>query len=156
MSLINGFDATTVEPSAGFDDVPEGQYVAEIIESAEKRTQAGDGSYLALTWQIAEGPMNKRRLWTNLNLDNPSAEAVNIAKAELSAICRAIGVLKPNESSELHFRRCRITVKHKRRKDGKGVDVRIAKFEPLNATSAGAHASASAGNSATPPWKRPT
>lgn len=151
MALISGFDATTVEPSAGFDDLPEGQYVAEIIASEEKKTNSGTGSYLALTWQVSEGPMSKRRIWTNLNLDNPNAEAVNIAKAELSAICRAIGVLKPQDSSELHYKRCRITVKHKRRKDGKGTDARIVKFESMNSVAA---APAGTTTGATPPWQK--
>ena len=112
MPLISGFDASAVEPSKGFELIPAGEYVAEIIKSEEKRTQSGDGSYLSLTWQISDGPMAKRQLWTNLNLDNPSAEAVNIAKAELSAICRAVGVLKPESSEQLHLKRCKIKVAH--------------------------------------------
>jgi hypothetical protein len=41
-------------------------------------------------------------LWARLNLDNPNATAVTIARAELSAICRAVGVLAPKDSVELH------------------------------------------------------
>jgi hypothetical protein len=39
-------------------------------------------------------------IWSRLNLDNP--KAVEIARRDLSAICRAVGVLTPGDSSELH------------------------------------------------------
>ncbi|MFN0038211.1 MAG: DUF669 domain-containing protein [Burkholderiales bacterium] len=152
MSLITGFDANAVEPSAGFDDLPEGQYVAEIIKSEEKGTKDGKGKYLALTWSVSDGKYAKRQAWTNLNLDNPSAQAVNIAKAELSAICRATGVMQPRSSEELHLKRCRITIKHKPRKDGQGKDVRIVKYESLTAAPAATGEQGQAGNAA--PWQK--
>ena len=43
-----------------------------------------------------------RNLWARLNLDNPNEIAVKIARAELSALCRAVGVLEPKDSVELH------------------------------------------------------
>lgn len=146
-----GFDSTTVEPSKGFDLIPVGEYVAEIIESNEKATQKGDGKYISLTWQISEGQYAKRRLWVNLNLDNPNPEAVNIAKAELSAICRAVGVLKPNDSSELHLKRCRIKIMHRKNKQSNEMEARIAKYDPM------AGAAAVAGSTAAPggaPWQK--
>ena len=39
-----------------------------------------------------------------MNLDNPSDTAVRIGRGELSAVCRAVGVMEPNDSSELHDR----------------------------------------------------
>ena len=37
-----------------------------------------------------------------MNLDNPNATAVQIAYADLSAICRAVGVMTPRDSVDLH------------------------------------------------------
>jgi hypothetical protein len=155
-----GFDSTTVEPSKGFDLIPAGEYTAEIIASEEKRTQSGNGSYVALTWQICDGEFAKRRIWVNLNLDNPNSEAVAIARGELSAICRAVGVLKPQESSELHMRRCRIKIKHKANKQTKELEARISNYDPITgaapapAVSPSTPGAAPVAGSNVPPWQR--
>ena len=95
MADLNGFDANNVEPAAAFDPIPAGKYLAVITDSEMKPNKAGTGSYLQLTFQIIEGEYKNRLLWARLNLDNPNATAVQIARAELSAICRAVGVLAP-------------------------------------------------------------
>ena len=51
---------------------------------------------------MIDGPYKNRLLWSRLNLDNPNAQAVQIAQGELSAICRAVGVMQPKDSIELH------------------------------------------------------
>ncbi len=100
---LAGFDATMQEewrPSGGL--LPDGDYVAVIDQSEEKTTKRGDGSYLELRFEIIEGSFNARKLWTRLNLKNPSEKAVQIAKAELGAICKAVGVLQPEHAYDLH------------------------------------------------------
>lgn len=166
MSLISGFDATQVPPSAGFDLIPEGTYVAEIIKSEEKETQDGTGKYVALTWQISEGPFEKRRVWVNLNLQNRKEEAVKIARAELSAICHAIEVVKPQNAEQMLYRRCRIKIAHRKNKQSGAMEARISKYEPLNAApqvpgmpapsapNGTPPAGAATGGTATPPWAR--
>lgn len=102
MADLNGFDARTVEPDAGFNPIPAGKYDVIITASEKKQTAAGDGSYLKLEFQVISGQHQNRKLWTNLNLDNKNAQAVQIARAQLSAICRAVNVPTPKDSSELH------------------------------------------------------
>jgi hypothetical protein len=102
MADLSGFDANQVEPSNDLDPVPAGKYLAVITESEMAPNKAGTGHYLKLTFQIIEGAFKNRLLWTRLNLDNPNATAVQIARGELSAICRAVGVLAPSDSVELH------------------------------------------------------
>jgi hypothetical protein len=102
MATLNGFNANEIDPAASFDPIPAGKYVASIVESEMTITKAGDGQYLKLTFEVGEGPYTGRRLWARLNLDNPNPQAVQIARAELSAICRAVGVLQPQDSCELH------------------------------------------------------
>ena len=101
MSLLN-FDANEVEPSKGFEPIPAGKYVAVINDSEEKRNKAGTGTYLQLEFEIIEGDYAGRRLWVRLNLNNQNPEAVRMARADLSAICRAVNVLTPNDSIDLH------------------------------------------------------
>lgn len=149
MAHLN-FDASNVDPAVGFDPVPAGKYVAVITESEKKPTKAGTGEYLQLTFQVIEGEFKGRLLWARLNLDNPSAMAVKIARAELSAICRAINVMAPKDSLELHNLPLTISVGCKKRDDTGDITNEIkgyeAKQQPAMTTSAA--------NGDTPPWKR--
>lgn len=152
MASIN-FDANKVEPNAGFDPIPEGQYVAIISESAMKPTKNGDGQYLELTFQVLEGPHKGRNLWTRLNLWNPNPKAVQIAQGELSAICRAVGVMTPQDSAELHNLPMLIGVKLRKRPDTGDMTNEIRSFAKKDAVVA--LATAGAGNGGTqPPWAR--
>ena len=150
MANLQGFDARTVEPSTDFEAIPAGKYVAIIADSEMKQTKAGTGSYLELTFQIVEGEYKGRNLWARLNLDNPNAVAVKIAQGELSAICRAIGVMAPNDSCELHNLPLVITVKCKKREDTGEITNEVKGYAKKEAT-AGQPQQAAA---QTPPWAR--
>lgn len=100
MADLNGFDANTVEP-ASFDVIPAGSYEAVITESEMKPTTTG-GEMLVLSLQILNGEHQNRKVWDRLNLKNKNDTAVQIAKGTLSSICRAVGVMTPKDSSELH------------------------------------------------------
>ena len=114
MALIN-FNAKSVDlgpddTSDGYDPIPSGKYTAQILESRLVKTSSGNGHYLELTWQIAEGPYQRRLVWDHLNIDNPSANTVEIAKKDLAKICRAFGLEGFSDSSELHGMPCEIRV----------------------------------------------
>jgi hypothetical protein len=153
MADLNGFDANLVEPSVGFDPVPAGRYLAVITASEFKQTKAGTGHYLELTFQVVEGEHKGRLVWGRLNLVNPNPKAVDIARAELSAICRAVGVLTPNDSEDLHDLPLLITVKCKKLKDPDRVVNEISKYEKKEAATP---AAAPLPNGSAPPWKRPS
>ena len=101
MAIIN-FNANEVEPSKAFDPIPAGKYIAVITDSEMKETRAGTGRYLQLEFEITDGEYTGRKLWSRLNIENQNAEAVRMARADLSAICRAVNVLTPNDSADLH------------------------------------------------------
>ena len=113
MANLKGFDAATVEPATAFEPIPAGKYLAVLVNSEQKPTKSGQGSFLELTFEVIEGEFKGRKVWARLNLDNPSPMAVKIARAELSALCRAVGVLTPKDSAELHNLPLLITVKQK-------------------------------------------
>lgn len=136
MASLTDFDASTVEPSARFEPIPAGKYVAAITASETKPTNDGKGEYLAMTFQIIDGDFKNRRLWVNLNLKNKSDEAVKIARGELSAICRAVGVLKPGDSSKLHDIPMQISVKLEKRKDTGDIVNKINGYKGLTDTGA--------------------
>ncbi|MFG0249412.1 MAG: DUF669 domain-containing protein [Phycisphaeraceae bacterium JB051] len=102
MANLNGFNANDVEPNTAFEPIPAGKYLAAIAASETKQTRNGDGSYLELTLSILQGDYQGRMLWARLNLDNPNATAVKIARGDLSAICRAVNVMQPKDSTDRH------------------------------------------------------
>ena len=151
MADLNGFDANTVDPAAEFEPVPAGKYPAAITESEMKATKAGTGNYLQLTFQIIEGDFKGRHLWSRLNLDNPNDLAVKIARAELSAICHAVGVMAPGDSSELHDLPLQISVKCGKRSDTDEIVNEIKGYAALERPDEERVATPDDG---TPPWKR--
>ena len=82
MANLNGFNANNVDPATDFEPIPAGKYVAIITDSGMKPTKSGSGHFLELTFQIIDGPYKSRMLWSRLNLDNPNAQAVQIAQGE--------------------------------------------------------------------------
>jgi hypothetical protein len=149
MADLRGFDANQVEPSADFEPLPAGKYPAVIIESEMKANKAGTGHYLQLTFEVIDGTFKGRRVWARLNLDNPNAQAVQIARAELSAVCRAVGVLAPNDSADLHNLPLVITVKCRKREDTGEIANEIKGYAKKEA-SAGPPPAANQ----VPPWRR--
>lgn len=143
MVTLSGFNANNVEPATDFSPIPEGKYLAVITESQEKPTKAQTGTYLELTFEIIEGEHKGRKIWSRLNINNPSAQAVQIAQSELSSICRAVGVMTPQDSAELHNLPLTITVKCKTREDNGALTNEIkgyakkesAQGKPVQATS---------------------
>jgi hypothetical protein len=150
MADLRGFDANQVDPTSDFEPIPAGKYLAVITDSELKPNKAGTGHYLQLTFQIIEGPYRNRFLWARLNLDNPNATAVRIARAELSAICRAVGVLAPNDSIELHNLPLVIRVGCKKRSDTGEITNEIKGYAKKDAPPVVTTAPANG----TPPWKR--
>lgn len=150
MANLTGFDANQVEPSADFEAIPAGKYLAMITESEIKPTKSGAGSYLQLTFEILEGPYKGRFLWSRLNLDNQNSTTVQIARAELSSICRAVGVMTPSDSVELHNLPMLITVKCKKRDDTGEVSNEIRGYARKEAVKGQPQQAATNA----PPWRR--
>lgn len=133
MASLNGFDATQVDPVVGFEPVPAGKYVAQIVESDIKPTKVGTGHYLELVLELLDTQYKGRKVWARLNLDNPSAQAVTIGRGELSAICHAVGVMQPRDSCELHHLPLCIKVTCRKREDTGEITNEVKGFEKKEA-----------------------
>ena len=130
MAELN-FNAHEVEPASELGPLPNGQYVVVIGESTVKPTKKGDGRLLELVLVVIEGEYANRKIWARLNIVNPNPDAQRIANAQLSSICRAVGVMKPGDSSELHNLPLRVTVVCKPRGDGNGLTNEVTNFGPV-------------------------
>ena len=149
---LDGFDASTVEPNVAPTPIPAGEYEAIIASSEIKPNSKGTGDYLELVLQITKGPFQNRKLWDRLNINNANAQAQQIARGTLSAICRAVGVLTPKDSSELHNRPLMVKVVVKKDDEyGSKNEVKGYKERTLGGTPAPATATAPAG-APVKPW----
>jgi len=155
MANLNGFNAHEVEPNAAFDPLPAGKYLAAVTASEMKPTKNGDGSYLQLEFTVLEGEFKDRKVWDRLCINHPNATTVKIARGNLSAICRATGVMQPRDSVELHNIPLLITVKCKKRQDTGELSNEVKGYEPkASVTSGGGQPQQAPVTSNTPPWKR--
>lgn len=95
------FSPATVEPATDFDVYPPGKY-SVLIEAAEvKPTKTGTGHILKLTMQILDGEYKGRKLFDNINLQNPSAQCVEIGMRTLSALGRALSIAAITDTTQL-------------------------------------------------------
>lgn len=150
MATLN-FNANEVQPNTGFDPIPADKYVAMITASQMKPTKNGNGSYLELELTILEGTYKDRKIWDRLCINHSNPQTVKIARGNLSALCRAVGVLEPRDSCQLHNIPLVITVRCKKRNDTGDITNEIrgyVKRQPLDT------ASQASQTDTTPPWRR--
>lgn len=127
MVSFNGmFNANDVEPDVPYEPLPTGWYAMAIVASELKKSKnlaqgptpdtVVQNQYLQLDLEIHapyHPELKKRTATARLNIWNVNAKACEIAQAQLSAICRAVGVMQVTDSSALHFKpmACRLVFK---------------------------------------------
>lgn len=104
MANLTGMYNPEAEAQQDFAPIPSGEYPAQIVESDMKPTKNSDGQYLELTYSVLDGEFKGRKVWVRLNLDNPNAQAVEIANRQFKSIQEAAGVLNPTQSEQLHYK----------------------------------------------------
>lgn len=117
------FNPDTVEDRSSA--LAAGVYTAQIIEAEVKPTKAGTGTILKLTWQVADGPSERRRFWQSINIQNASAEAQRIGQSELKEITSALGLGPISTTDPLLFKPLIVSLGVK--PDQNGVDQNVVK-----------------------------
>jgi hypothetical protein len=151
MANLNGFNAENVESTSNFDPIPAGKYNAVITASEFKANKAKTGTYLELTFEVLDGEHKGRLLWARLGLDHPNETTSKIARGHLADICRAVGILTPQDSAQLHNLPLVITVKVKKRTDTGELGNELRGFSKREATPVTSAPPAAKGIA---PWKR--
>lgn len=101
-----GFCADAVEPQEDFEPIPPGWYYAVLEKAEPKPTKAGTGSYMNCQYSIL-GPQeggeqfNNRKVFGTITLKNPNQQAMDIGARQMSALCRAVNVMRPHSTEEL-------------------------------------------------------
>lgn len=132
------FDTTTVAPRENsYELIPAGSYPAVIEESDIVPLNSGNGQALKLTFRIVDGQYNGRKVWARLNIRHSSPEAERIAQQQLRELCDAIGVVRMQDTVELHNKPLTIRVKIREDKSGQYEPQNdIAGYKPLGGSPA--------------------
>jgi len=146
------FDAESVDPLGDRSPVPAGKYRCIVTKSDWKETKSGSGRYLEFTFQIVDGDHKGRMLRSRLNLENKSQGAVEIARRELSSICRAVGKMSPRDTLELHDIPLVVAVEVKKREDNHELTNEVKGYESVRVASEGKQAVAAVAGGSKPGW----
>lgn len=150
-------DATNAKQMHDRTVLPEGEYNVSITSSENKAAKSGNGSYIALQYKVFDGEHEGRVLFVNLNINNSSQEAVDIAYTELTSIQHATGKLTISDTIELHGVPFTITTKNKVNPQY-GEQSEVIKYSPYSggsvASQQAAPPNAPQGQQTAPPWQQ--
>ena len=150
MANLNGFNANEIDPNVAFEPIPAGDYLAVVVATEMKPTKNGSGEYLQLEIEVLDGPHKGRKVWDRLMLKHTNSQTVAIARSTLSALCRAVGVMQPRDSIELHNLPVVVKVACKKRDDTGEITNAVKGYKKKGA----AATSVPTATGGTPPWKR--
>jgi hypothetical protein len=158
-ALGHAFDSTQVEPNEPRGGVlPAGEYTFEIVAAEVKPTKAGDGTILAFSLAVIDpAEFAKRRVFENLCIVHPKQQTQEIAQAQLSSLCRALGISQLKDTDELLGRVVRARIKVRPPANGYDESNAVVAYEAAHgAVPPGpkAPSPAPAGKTATPPWQK--
>lgn len=107
------FNAHEYTPQESIEALPAGWYKGMLVESEVKPTSTGTGNYLKCVFQIIDGKYANRKVFVNINLNNPNPDAVRIGRQQLSGLGHATGIINTSDSS--HWHNIPLNIKLKRR-----------------------------------------
>lgn len=154
MASLAGFNAHEV-PESSFDPLPPGIYTVMIGSEEQKVNSKNAGSYLMFVLDVLTEGYSGKKLWVYLNLWHDSEAARGPAQRELAALCLAVGVPTPEQSSELLNKPFLVSVEIEKDKQGKDRN-KIAGYYPVGqapATTAPVAAPAAAAAKSAP-WSK--
>ena len=169
------FDTNSVEKrESNYELLPAGWYTAQVTESEIVNLNSGNGQAIKLTFEVLSDGHRNRKVWARLNVRHTNPKAETIAQQQLRELCDSIGIVRMQDTVELHNKPVQIRVKIRKDDTGQYEDQNeIAGFKPAGGAAApvgarpmqpGAAPSASAANApvappaapagGTPPWQK--
>jgi hypothetical protein len=162
------FDPSSVPKSErNFEVLPAGKYAAQVVESEVVDLKSGNGSALKLTIEILQEGYRGRKVWANLNVKHNNPVAEKIAQEQLRELCDSIGVVRMQDTVELHNKPFEVKLKIRKGEGSYDDQNDVAGFKPLGGSPAHAQAMTAAPRTAapgaaatpaaggtTPPWNR--
>lgn len=106
MAKLNSFGIDSLndvqeDTGGGYSAMPAGVYNATVADVELKDTKAGTGQYLSVKFDILDEPYDRRKVWSNLNINNPSEKAQAIGRAQLKGLAISAGIENLEDTDEL-------------------------------------------------------
>lgn len=130
------FDTNTVEKrESNYELLPAGFYLAQVVESEIVPLKSGQGQALKLTFEVLSDGYRNRKVWARLNVQHRgSPQAEQIAQQQLRELCDSIGIVRMQDTVELHNKPVQIKVKISKDDSGQYEDRNeITGFKPAGA-----------------------
>jgi len=116
LSDIFGGDMSVPEDALNRGALPVGKYLVQIEKAEIKDNKTGTGNGLSLQFTVIGDKFTNAKVFTWINLQNPSQQAMNIGKKELGQLAIACG-FKGIPDSEDELLGKQLVVKLKIRED---------------------------------------
>jgi len=87
--------------STGFDPMPEGDYVIEVVKASLVPTKNKSGRILTLELVVVSDDFNGRKVFERLNVENPNPVAERIGLERLNQLIDCAGLEDPQGEDEL-------------------------------------------------------
>lgn len=157
-----------------YELLPAGWYTAQVTESEIVPLKSGQGQALKLTFEVLQDGYRNRKVWSRLNVRHSgSPKSESIAQQQLRELCESVGVVRMQDTAELHNKPLQIKVKIRKDDSGQYEDQNeVTAYKPAGQgagpgarpTAAGAAPSAPAANApvatpaaaggSVPPWQK--
>jgi len=100
MPSLGNFDPNAHQDT--FEPMPAGDYLVMITESTIDVKQDG-GQQVKITMEVMQPEQYYgRKAFANFTLEHANPKAVEVGRRILANLCRAVGVMSPRETEELH------------------------------------------------------
>lgn len=146
------FNVSEVTPTQEYSPLPEGRYEAVVTDSSLRENRNGSGNYILLEFEVVSGEYRGRKLWSRYNVRHTNPAAVEIGRSQFAAVCRAVGLVNPRDTAELHNRTLVLMVKCRKRKDSDELENAIAGYRAKESAPASSANTQTQATSA--PWAR--
>lgn len=160
------FDTNTVEKRENnYELLPAGDYVAQVTDSDIVDLKSGNGQAIKLTFDVLSEGYRGRKVFARLNVRHTNPKAETIGQQQLRELCDSIGVVRMNDTIELHNKPVTIRVKIRKDDTGQYADQNeingfkaaggaVAPASPIPARAAAPSAAPAAAAGSTPPWAK--
>ena len=114
-----------------FELLPSDWYTAQAIEATLE--PKGNGQQLKLTWEILDGPHEKRRVWQSEWAAHSSPDAQEIGQRMIRTLGKAAGVTRVSHPDDLKFKPMQIRVGLTKKEPGYEQRNEVKSARPLGA-----------------------
>ena len=108
LGQVFDFSGQSAASKSDFDPLPPGWYAVEVTSGEVKTTKAGNGTRVAIRFDVRGGAHDGRVVFGSFNLTNPNPKAAEIGREQLGQLSVACGIAHLGDTSEILGKRLEI------------------------------------------------